>query len=330
MEAVDQIKTRVVGIDIGVEKTTYALVDIRGDILAQDYFRTSDYPEVTGYVSALCERIVTLVEANGGYESVRSVGISSPSGNFITGCMENAANMPWKGVIPLAAMMRDQLGLAVAVANDAHITALGEKAFGSAHGMQDFVVVSLSHGGLGSFIFSHGQSHLGNNGFAGEVGHTCVVDGGRLCGCGRRGCMEKYASEQGLIMTVKELLAKSKTPSLLSELDDKHLTFGAVAECCDKGDELAIEAFRYTGFMLGIGLANYASIINPEAVILTGEMTKVGKWLLNPMRQSFEEHVFHNIRGKVRLLVSILREGERDVLGASALAWNVKEYSLFK
>ena len=328
MEAVEQIKTRVVGVDIREVRTTYALVDIRGEIIATDYFMTMDYPNISDYVSALSEKIIMLVEENGGYDKVRSVGLSAPSGNFRTGCIENAANMPWKGVVPLAAMLRDRLGLAVALANDAHVTALGEKAFGSAHGLKDFVVVSISHGGLGRCIFMDGKPHLGVNGFAGEVGHSCVEVGGRECGCGRRGCLETYCSDKGLVKTVEELLKAEELPSALKEL--KNISVQTVAYYCDQGDQVAIEAMRRLGYMLGLGLANYASILNPEAIILTGDMVQAGKWLLKPMRKSFDEHVFHNIQGETRLLVSILKEGERDVLGASALAWDVKEYSLFK
>lgn len=328
MNEVDHIKTRVVGIDIRENRTTYAVVSVRGEIIAQDHFRTSDYLEISEYVSALAEKVLSLVEENGGYETVRSVGISAPSANYLTGCIENAANLKWKGVIPLAAMLQDQLGLAVAVANDAHITALGEKAYGSAHGMKDFIIVSISHGGLGSCIFTNGLPHLGFNGFAGEVGHTCVEVDGRQCGCGRRGCLETYVSDRGLVKTAEEEIAKSKEPTLMSELDE--LNINTIVDCCEKGDRVAIETFRRVGSMLGVGLANYASVINPEAIILTGDMMAAGKWLLKPMRQAFDEHVFRNIRGKVRILVSILKEGERDVLGASALAWDVKEYSLFK
>ena len=328
MEAVDKIKTRVVGVDIREVRTTYAVVDIRGEIIAMDYFMTMDYPDISDYVSALSEKIIMLVEENGGYEMIRSVGMSAPSANFITGCIENAANMPWKGVVPLAAMLRDRLGLAVALANDAHVTALGEKAFGSAHGLKDFVVVSISHGGLGSCIFMDGKPHLGVNGFAGEVGHSCVEVGGRECGCGRRGCLETYCSDKGLVRTVEELLQAEELPSALKGL--KNISVQSVTYYCDQGDQVAIEAMRRLGFMLGLGLANYASILNPEAIILTGDMMQAGKWLLKPMRKSFDEYVFHNIRNKTRILVSILKEGERDVLGASALAWDTKEYSLFK
>lgn len=328
VESIDKIKVRVVGIDIRLDRTTYAIVDIKGDIVAQDQFDTMDFPDVNDFVSALSEKVMMLVEENGGYESIRSVGVSAPSANSLTGCVENAANLPWKGVVPLAAMLRDRLGLAVAVANDAHITALSEKTYGSAHGMKDFVVVSMSHGGLGSCFYSNGQPHLGYNGFAGEVGHTCVEINGRECGCGNKGCLETYCSQKGLIKTAEELIAESKEPTLLSDLQE--LTIQTITDCCYKGDKLAIEVFRRTGEMLGMGLANYASVLNPEAIILTSEMTQAGKWLLKPMRISFDEHVFHNIRNKTRILVSILKEGERDVLGASALAWDVKEYSLFK
>lgn len=325
---IDQIKTRVVGIDIREVRTTIAVVNIRGEIIGQDYFRTSDYPVVADYVIALSERVIALVEECGGFESIRSVGISVPSANYLTGCIENAANMPWKGVIPLATMLQDRLGIAVVLANDAHITAMSEKTYGSARGMKDFVVVSISHGGLGSCIFTNGLPHLGFNGFAGEVGHTCVEVNGRQCGCGRRGCLETYVSDKGLVKTVEELLAESKEPSLLSSCET--IDIKTVVECCDKGDKVAIEAFNKVGTMLGVGLANYASVLNPESIILTGDMMQAGKWLLRPMRAAFDEHVFRNIRGKVRILVSILKEGERDVLGASALAWDAKEYSLFK
>lgn len=309
-----------------MDATTYAIVDVRGNILAKDSFPTEDYPEINGYVKTLCEKIVELVEQNGGYESVRSVGISAPSANYMTGCIVNSPNMPWKGVIPLAAMMRDQLGLAVAVANNSHVVALGEHAFGSAHGMRDFIAVTLGSG-MGSCIFSDGDVNLGFNGHAGEIGHTCVDVNGRQCGCGNRGCLEAYTATKGIIRTAKELLEESDEPSLMR--GEEHLTPKKISQFCDAGDKLAIEVFRRTGEVLGLGLANYASLVNPEALIFTGGISRAGKWLLEPAKKSFEEHVFHNIQGKVKFLQSELGESERNVLGASVLAWKVKEYSLF-
>ncbi|MBQ8153565.1 MAG: ROK family protein [Prevotella sp.] len=323
----DNIKTRVVGVDISNELTTYAIVDIRGNIIAENSFVTTDYLDVNNFVSVLSEKIVELVETNGGYEKIRSVGISCPSANFITGCVVNAPNLPWKGVVPLAAMMRDRLGLAVALANDAHISALGEHTFGSAHGMKDFIVINLGVG-LGSCFFSRGHEHQGYEGFAGEIGHTCIAEHGRICGCGKEGCMEAYVGAKGIVRTAEELMAESDEPSIMR--DEERLSPRIITECCDKGDAMAIEVYRRTGHMFGIGLANYASIVDPQAIILTGGISHAGKWLVEPTRESFEKHVFGNMRGKVKILVSKLNDRERDVLGASALAWEVPEYSLFK
>ena len=321
------IKSKVVGVDISNETTTYAIVDVRGNILAEDSFPTEDYPDVNDFVTTLSEKIVALVEANGGYETIRSVGVSAPSANSVSGCIENAANLPWKGIVPLAAMLRDRMGLAVALSNDAHISALGEYTFGSAHGMKNFIIVSLGIG-IGSCFFTEGKEHVGHLGFAGEFGHTCIINKGRKCGCGHEGCLEAYAGANGIVQTARELMEESDAPSLLRSLEK--LSPRTIAECCDKGDEMAIEVFRRTGHYLGMGLANYASVVDPEAIIFTGGISRAGKWLLEPVYDAFDEHVFGNLRGKVKILCSNLNNRERDVLGASALAWDVPEYSLFK
>ena len=322
------IKNRVVGIDVGVRHTTIAIVDQRGNILGTDSFPTTDYPDVNNFLTILSERLVVVAEANGGFENIRSVGISAPSSNYLTGCIENAGNIPWKGVIPLAAMLRDRIGLAVALGNDAHITALGEHVYGAAHGMQNFIVVSFGHGGLGSCIFSNGLPHLGANGSAGEMGHSCVIDGGRQCTCGRKGCLEAYVVDRGIVQTAEELMAESEQASLMRSLET--LTSKAIALCCEQGDELAMEVFRRTGEILGLGLANVASILDPEAIILADYPEEVCKWLIGSTKESFDKYVFRNIKDRVKLVVSELKNSERDVLGAAALAWTVKEYSLFK
>lgn len=322
-----KIKTKVVGVDISNELTTYAIVDIRGNIIAEESFLTSGYSDVNNFVTALSDKIVNLVEANGGYETIRSIGVSSPSASSVSGCIENAANLPWKGIVPLSAMLRDRIGLAVGLSNDAHVSALGEYTFGCAHGMKNFIILSLGVG-IGSCFFTAGDDHIGHNGYAGEFGHTCVVKNGRACGCGHTGCLESYVGAAGIINTAKELMAESDAPTIMRNLEK--LSPRTIKECCDQGDEMAIEVYRRTGEMLGLGLANYASLVDPEAIILTGGISHAGKWLLEPTCKSFEEHVFGNLRGKVKMLVSKLEDRERDVLGASALAWSVPEYSLFK
>ena len=281
------VKTRVVGIGLSIDETVYAIVDVRGNIIAKDTFATTDFVNVNDFVTYLSEKVVEMIENNGGYECIRSVGVSSPSANFLTGCIENAPNLPWKGQIPLAAMLQDRLGLAVALGNDAHVRALGEYVFGSAHGMKDFIVVNLGHG-VGSCIFTKGKAHLGSEG---------------------------------------EILDSDPRPSLMR--DRRDMTPADITAFADEGDVLAQEVYRRAGHQLGIGLANYASILNPEGIILAGGISHAGHWLLDAVNDSFEEHVFHNVRGKVKLLSSNLDQAERDVLGASALAWDVKEYSLF-
>jgi glucokinase len=323
----NELKTRVVGVNVNVHDTTCAVVDIRGNILGQCSFATSDYPFISDYVAVLTEHIMQLAEANGGYEHIRSVGISILSGNFKTGCIENSPSLPWKGVIPLAAMLRDQLGIAVALANNAHVIALGEQAFGAAHGMRDFVVISLGSG-LGSCIYCNGVPHLGANGFAGEIGHSCIVPNGRVCGCGKQGCLEAYTAASGVVQTAKELMEESSEPSLMRQVEQ--LTPAIITELCERGDALAIETYRRVGYILGMGLANYASVVNPEAFVFTGRVAKAGHWLLEPASESFEKHVFHNLQGKVKLIPSTIDDEVRNLLGASVLAWEVKEYSLFK
>ncbi len=320
------IKTRVVGIDISIEQTVYAVVDMRGKIIARDQFATTDFPTVNDFVTYLSDNVIAFLEAHGGYENIRSVGVSAPSGNFLTGCIEHSPNLPWKGKIPMSVMLRDRLGLAVAVGNDAHVRALGEHVYGSAHGMKDFIVVNLGHG-VGSCIFCNGQAYLGAEGFAGEIGHSCVEHDGRLCGCGNKGCLEAYVGAKGIVRTALEIIEKENRPSPMK--DEPHLTPLKVYEYCEKGDEVAIETFQRSGRRLGVALANYASVFNPEAIILAGGVAHAGKWIIDPTIESFEEHVFHNMRGKVKILTSALDEVERDVLGAAALAWDVKEYSLF-
>ena len=296
----EQLKTHVVGVDINVHTTVCAVADIRGNIIARESFPTSDYPFVGDFVSVLTEHIMQLAEAHGGYETIRSVGISIPSGNFRTGCIENAPNLPWKGVVPLAAMLRDQLGIAVALANNAHVMALGEQAY----------------------------VHLGSDGFAGEVGHACIKPGGRQCGCGKQGCLETYTAARGVVLTAQEVMAESQEPSKMRQVEQ--LTPQIIADLCNEGDALAIETYRRTGYILGIGLANYASVVNPEAFIFAGQVSKAGRWLLGPASDSFEQHVFHNMVGKVKMVLSTIEDDVRNVLGASVLAWEVKEYSLFK
>jgi len=321
------VKTRVIGVDLSVDETNVAIVNLRGDIIARTNFSNENYTDPNDYVGRLAEEIVGLAEANGGMEEIRSVGVSSPSANSLTGCIENAVNLPWKGSVPMAAILRDRIGLAVALCNDCQCVMMGEQAYGCALGMNNFLVVMLGHG-VGSTVYTNDGIVMGEHGFGGELGHSCIIPGGRRCNCGKEGCLEAYVGARGVVMTAEEVMAESDAPSLMRGVEG--LTPKMISGFCDKGDALAIEVFRRTGELLGIALANSASLLDPEAIILAGGIAEAGKWLFDPTRDSFEAHVFHNIRGKVKIVKSMLNNHERDVLGASAFAWKVKEYSLFK
>ena len=322
------IEKRVVGVDITESKVTYAVVDVRGNILAKDSFPIVDeYSDVNHFIMTLTEKLMEMIMANGGYETIRSVGIGSPSATYMTGNIENAANLRWKGVVPLSALLRDNLGLAVAVGNDCHAAGLAEHVFGCAHGMKDFIVIRLDTG-FGSCIFSHGEPHLGAHGFAGEIGHACAIHDGRQCNCGNKGCLEAYTSRRGLQITIREMLEETDVPSLLRGIENP--TAVEVTKCCEQGDELAKQVYRRQAEFLAHGLANYASIFDPEAIILTGGVVNAGNWLLEPLVEAFNTHVFPNLIGRTKFMFSFLSDEDRALLGASVLAWDIKEYSLFK
>lgn len=321
------MKERVIGIDITKDMTSYAIIDVRSNILAKGSFPTCDYPDEQKFGDELVNRLMEMMEANGGYELIRSIGVCAPNGNMVTGNLESPVNLPWKNTFPLVPTLRDRLGLAVIVANNAACAALGERMYGTARGLRDFIVVTMG-GGVGSCVYVNGNSVTGADGFAGELGHTCVIDQGRQCKCGRKGCLEAYAASYGVVATAKELLANDSRDSMMRSIGE--LSLQSILKCCEQGDELAQEVFRKTGRLLGIALANYASLVNPEAIILTGSVVKAGDYLLEPTRQSFEEHVYRCIAGHVQIIPSQMVDYERNLLAAGLLAWEIKEYSLFK
>lgn len=319
-------KTKVIGVDISRDVTSLAIVDTRANFLARHKFNSAELYDINQYVDTLCEEIVNFIETNSSIEEIRSIGISVSNGNFKTGNVENAVNMPWKGIVPLTTLLSDRLGIAVALGNDCHTAALGEAHYGCAHGMKNFIVVTIGHG-LGATIFSEGKAHLGSHGFAGEFGHNCIISDGRMCGCGKQGCLEAYCAANGIIQTAKEIMAENDEPSLMRDI--KNITPEDIYNCCEKDDKLAIETYQRTGEYFGLGLANIANIIDPEAIIVTGGIAGADHWLLDPTVKAFNKYLFRNLRNNINIYLSTLNNSDRGILGASALAWEVKDYSLF-
>lgn len=318
-------KPYVIGIDIGGTNTVFGVVDARGIIQYNGSIKTGTYEDVNDYVSALAEGLKVVIEEAGGSDKIRGIGVGAPNGNFFNGCIEFAPNLPWKGKIPLAQLISEKTyNIPVVLTNDANAAAIGEMTYGAARGMKDFIEITLGTG-VGSGIVIGGTLVYGHDGFAGELGHVTVRENGRMCGCGRHGCLEAYASATGLARTAREFLTNRTDKSLLRDLNPEEITSKDVFDAAMQGDQLAREIFEFTGNILGEALANFVAFSSPEAIILFGGLTKAGDLIIQPIHRSMEEHMLKVFQGKTRLLVSQLKESDAAVLGASALGWEVKE-----
>ncbi|MDR1707678.1 MAG: ROK family protein [Prevotella sp.] len=318
-------KPYAIGIDIGGTNSVFGVVDKRGHIINQGSIKTGTYLEINDYVTHLAAGVQEIIDQVGGTGNIKGIGVGAPNGNYFTGCIEFAPNLPWKGVIPLAQMLTDKLNIPVALTNDANAAAIGEMTYGAARGMKDFVVITLGTG-VGSGIVVNGQLVYGHDGFAGELGHTTIRRDGRLCGCGKKGCLETYSSATGVARTAREFLETRTEPSLLRELNPADITSKDVYDAAVKGDKLAKDIFEMTGQILGESFADFVAFSSPEAIILFGGLTKAGKLIFDPVRKHMEENVLPIFRNKIKLLMSELKESDAAVLGASALGWEVKDY----
>jgi glucokinase len=313
----------VLGIDIGGTNTAFGAVDREGNCLLEGTIATAGYAEPEAYVAAVHKKLKQLLSSVPD-ASLRGIGIGAPNGNYYNGSIEFAPNLRWKGVIPIGALFEKYFHLPVKVTNDANAAAIGEMVYGGAKGMRDFIVITLGTG-LGSGIVSNGQLVYGHDGFAGELGHTIVDPNGRQCGCGRRGCLETYASAPGIKRTAFALLAESIAESKMRSITFEELTAAMISQFAMEGDAVAREAFEYTGRILGIKLADAIAHTSPEAIFLFGGLANAGALIFEPTRRSMEEHVLKIYQNKVRLLPSGLKEKNVAVLGASALLWNELE-----
>ncbi len=320
------MKPYVIGLDLGGTNSVFGIVDSRGDIKATTAVKTQVYDKVDDYVDACVEALQVIIDQVGGIEKIKSMGIGAPNGNYYTGTIEFAPNLKWghDGIVPLAKMFSDKLGIPVALTNDANAAAVGEMTYGAARGMKNFIEITLGTG-VGSGVVVNGQLVYGCDGFAGELGHITVVHGeeGRPCGCGRKGCLEAYCSATGVARTAREMLAKTDRPSVLRELDPEKITSLDVSIAANKGDQLANDIYEFTGHMLGEACADFAAFTSPEAFIFFGGMTKAGDLLMKPIKEGFNNHVLSIFKGKAKFLFSSLEGSSAAVLGASAIGWDL-------
>ena len=318
-------KPYVVGMDIGGTNTVFGIVDQRGNVLATDSVKTQSYAKIEEYVEAVTSKLLPLIESVGGVEKIKGMGVGAPNGNYYNGTIEFAPNLPWKGVIPLAALFEEKIGVPTALTNDANAAAIGEMTYGAARGMKDFIMITLGTG-VGSGIVINGQLVYGHDGFAGELGHVVVRrENGRACGCGRKGCLETYCSATGVARTAREFLVARPEPSLLREIPAEEIVSKDVYDAAVKGDKLALDIFEFTGRILGEALSDFIAFSSPEAIVLFGGLAKSGDYIMKPIKKAMDENILKIYEGKTKLLVSELKDADAAVLGASALGWEVRE-----
>ena len=325
MNGQTELKPYVIGLDLGGTNSVFGVVDSRGEIKATTAIKTQAYDNVEDYVKASLEALHIIIDQVGGIDTIKAMGIGAPNGNYYKGTIEFAPNLIWghTGIVPLADMFSQGLGVPVALTNDANAAAIGEMTYGVARGMKNFIVITLGTG-VGSGIVVNGQVVYGSDGFAGELGHVIVCrEDGRSCGCGRNGCLEAYCSATGVARSAREFLEKSTEPSLLRELNPEEITSLDVSIAASKGDQLALNIYEFTGRLLGEACANFAAFSSPEAFIFFGGLTKAGDLLMNPIKESYNEHVLKIYKDKDKFLISGLEGSSAAVLGASAVGWEL-------
>ena len=320
MSLIDLSKQVALGVDIGGTNTKFGLVNHRGEILDKGSIKTDEYEKVEDFIDALYNKVKPLIDEYCTGKQFDGIGVGAPNANYFTGTIEQAPNLPWKGVIQFAELMTKKFGVPCKMTNDANAAALGEMMFGAARGMKDFIMITLGTG-VGSGIISNGQLIYGHDGFAGELGHTIIKPGGRKhWSTGSEGSLEAYASATGIAITAKKMRAEFPD-SMLNDYPEDQIDSKVVHECAKKGDPTAIEVFRYTGQKLGEALANFVMFSSPEAILLFGGVIKAGDFILKPTKLHMERNLLPIFRNKVKLVFSELDEADAAILGASALVW---------
>ena len=315
------MKETAIGIDIGGTFTKFGLTDVEGNVLMEGSIPTYTHKEIRSFLDALSQAIQENLDKVSEPIEILGIGIGAPNGNYYKGTIEHAPNLHWKGIVPFIDMFKEYFDLPMVLTNDANAAAIGEKVFGGAKDMDDFIVITLGTG-LGSGLVTRGKLIYGHDGLAGELGHTNVYPDGRECNCGKRGCLETYASASGIKRTVFKLLATNNVDTPLRTYTYESLTAKKITEMALEGDPIALEAYHYTSDILGLKLADAAAVTSPEAIFLFGGLAKAGDILVEATKKSFNEYLYPGYKGKIKIKLSELMDRNAAVLGASALVWS--------
>jgi len=316
-------KPYVIGMDMGGTNTVFGIVDSRGTVISKSAIKTGTHSDINLYIQDLYNEMIKLIDAAGGSDKIKGIGVGAPNGNYYTGNIEYAPNLPWKGVIHFAKLMSEKFGIPTALTNDANAAAVGEMTYGGARGMKNFIMITLGTG-VGSGIIIDGKVVYGHDGFAGELGHTTAIrENGRLCGCGKHGCLETYCSATGVARSAREILGSTTKNSQLRNIQMENITSKDVFDAAMEGDEVAKEIFEYTGKILGQSLADFVAFSAPEAIAIFGGLSKAGDLIMKPIREHMDANLLPLWKGKIKLFFSELKEADAAILGASALAWEI-------
>ena len=317
-----------IGIDIGGQSSKCGVVTQGGTILEQSVV-TSLIDSFDEYLDLLTKTIKDLIGKTANRGIVVGIGIGAPNANYLDGTIRYAPNLKWARdaqgnpcIVHLADRLQQATGLHVSITNDANAAALGERTYGVAQGIDDFIMITLGTG-VGSGIITNGSLLYGHDGFAGELGHVCVVPGGegRQCNCGLRGCLETYASATGVARSAREILENDPRESLLRSLDPLKITSKDIYDAAVKGDTIAKEIFAFTGRMLGRALADFVKFSSPQAIVLFGGLTKSREFFHDEMVKAMDDNLMQIWKGKIQILYSSLKESDAAILGASSMVW---------
>ena len=310
-----------VGIDIGGTNISYGIVSEKGEVILKKSFPIKEFETAETFVDFISKELKETFKSLEKESIIKGIGIGAPNGNYYSGSIEFAPNLKWKGKIPLAEMLNKKMGYPVLLTNDANAATMGEMIYGDAKGLKNFLFVTLGTG-VGSGFVANGELILGHDGFAGELGHVIFDPKGRSCGCGRKGCLETYASATGIVRTVKELLSKSDEASILRSVSENEITSKMIYEAAVKNDIIALTAFDYTSYILGVMLANAVAITSPEAIFLFGGLANAGDFIFKPTKKYMEENLLKIFKNKIEIKPSGLPESDAAILGAAALIKN--------
>lgn len=308
--------TVILGIDIGGTNSVFGLIDAKGQVIEQYSLPTRQYDSAEALATAIHQTLHDRGCLTN--NTISGIGIGAPNGNYYNGTIEFAPNLSWKGIIPLVDIFKAQFNCPVWVTNDANAAAVGEMVYGQTQNCHDFLMVTLGTG-VGSGFVSNGKLLYGHDAFAGELGHMIIEPNGRECGCGRRGCLETYASATGIVRTAHQYLEATDIDSSLRQLLPEAITAKDIAEAAASHDQLALDIFDYTADKLAFALANAVTITSPERIILFGGLAKAGNLLLTPLKEKFEAYLLQIFKNKITIECSALPGQNAAVLGAGAI-----------